>query len=90
MLLLVALAALDRPLLHLFVASFAGLVGPVLAQTGNLSAFVAFMAGGAAFLQLDGEGFGVRKGNVAILGRQTDDVTGSKGERSGADDEQNS
>ena len=48
-----AFAALGGSLAHLLVTPFTGLVGPVLAESGDLSTLVGIMAGGTSLFLFD-------------------------------------
>ena len=68
------IAALGGALAHRLMAPFAGLVGPVLAQSGNLSTLGRIMTGDTALLLLDRHMFRVGEIYIAVLGGQADRV----------------
>jgi hypothetical protein len=72
--LFMAITALRWSLSHLLMASFAGIVSPILAKTCNLSTLGSLMTGDTSLFLLDHHMFRVRKIYITILGRQADCV----------------
>jgi len=70
-----ALTALGGSLAHLLVTPFAGLVSPVLTESGDLSTLVGIMAGGTSLFLLDCLMFRVREAYITVLGREADRVS---------------
>jgi len=76
------ITALGGSLSHLLMASFAGLVSPVLAKSCNLSTLVRLMAGGTSLFLLDRHMLRVREVYIAVLGRQADRVAAQSSSKS--------
>jgi len=68
--------ALDRSLIHGFMAPFTGFMSPVLAKPSDLSTLRCIMACGTPFFQLDSMMFCMGKVYVPVLGGENDVVSG--------------